>query len=42
MSKGLSRRGFLHATSATAGGLMVGFHVPGFAQAGQPGPARGS
>jgi isoquinoline 1-oxidoreductase beta subunit len=28
----LSRRGFLHATSAAAGGLMVGFHVPGLAQ----------
>ena len=29
----LNRRGFLHATSAAAGGLMVGFHVPGLAQA---------
>ncbi|KQY81438.1 xanthine dehydrogenase family protein molybdopterin-binding subunit [Pelomonas sp. Root1444] len=28
----LNRRGFLHATSAAAGGLMVGFHVPGLAQ----------
>ena len=28
----LNRRGFLHATSAAAGGLVVGFHVPGLAQ----------
>lgn len=28
----LSRRGFLSATSAMGGGLMVGFHVPGLAQ----------
>jgi isoquinoline 1-oxidoreductase beta subunit len=28
----VSRRGFLHATSAVAGGLMVGFHVPGLAR----------
>ena len=34
MSAVLSRRGFLHATSAAAGGLMVGFHVPALAQAG--------
>jgi isoquinoline 1-oxidoreductase beta subunit len=32
MSAVLSRRSFLHATSAVAGGLMVGFHVPGLAQ----------
>ncbi|MFN3304035.1 MAG: molybdopterin cofactor-binding domain-containing protein [Roseateles sp.] len=32
MSATLSRRSFLHATSAAAGGLMVGFHVPGLAQ----------
>lgn len=32
MSAVVSRRGFLHATSAAAGGLMVGFHVPGLAQ----------
>lgn len=32
MSAVLNRRGFLHATSAAAGGLMVGFHVPGLAQ----------
>ncbi|CAM4019962.1 xanthine dehydrogenase family protein molybdopterin-binding subunit [Roseateles saccharophilus] len=34
MSAVLNRRGFLHATSAAAGGLMVGFHVPGLAQGG--------
>ena len=34
MSAVLNRRSFLHATSAAAGGLMVGFHVPGLAQAG--------
>ena len=34
MSAVLSRREFLHATSAAAGGLMVGFHVPALAQAG--------
>ena len=28
----VTRRGFLSATSALAGGLMVGFHVPGLAQ----------
>jgi isoquinoline 1-oxidoreductase beta subunit len=28
----VSRRGFLHATSAVAGGLIVGFHVPGLAR----------
>ncbi|HEV6966941.1 xanthine dehydrogenase family protein molybdopterin-binding subunit [Roseateles sp.] len=33
MSPALNRRAFLHATSAAAGGLMVGFHVPGLAQA---------
>ena len=33
MSAVFSRRGFLHATSAAAGGLMVGFHVPGLAEA---------
>lgn len=32
MSAVLSRRSFLHTTSAVAGGLMVGFHVPGLAQ----------
>jgi isoquinoline 1-oxidoreductase subunit beta len=32
MSAVLKRREFLHATSAAAGGLMVGFHVPGLAQ----------
>jgi isoquinoline 1-oxidoreductase beta subunit len=32
MSAALSRRSFLHATSAAAGGLMVAFHVPGLAQ----------
>jgi len=32
MSAVLNRRGFLSATSAAAGGLMVGFHVPGLAQ----------
>ena len=36
MSAVLSRRSFLHATSAAAGGLMVGFHVPGLAQAEAP------
>lgn len=37
MSAVLSRRSFLHTTSAAAGGLMVGFHVPGLAQsAGTP------
>jgi isoquinoline 1-oxidoreductase beta subunit len=34
MSAVLSRRTFLHTTSAVAGGLMVGFHVPGLAEAG--------
>ena len=34
MSAVLNRRSFLHATSAAAGGLMVGFHVPGLAQGG--------
>jgi isoquinoline 1-oxidoreductase beta subunit len=29
----VNRRAFLHATSAAAGGLLVGFHVPGLAQA---------
>ena len=29
----MKRRDFLHVTTATAGGLMVGFHVPGLAQA---------
>lgn len=29
----LSRRGFIAASSATAGSLVLGFHVPGFAQA---------
>ncbi|WP_457427225.1 molybdopterin cofactor-binding domain-containing protein [Roseateles sp. P5_E7] len=32
MSAVLNRRDFLSATSAAAGGLMVGFHVPGLAQ----------
>lgn len=32
MSAVLSRRSFLHTTSAAAGGLMVSFHVPGLAQ----------
>jgi isoquinoline 1-oxidoreductase beta subunit len=32
MTAVLSRRSFLHTTSAAAGGLMVGFHVPGLAQ----------
>ncbi|KQV92123.1 aldehyde dehydrogenase [Pelomonas sp. Root1237] len=32
MSAVLSRRSFLHTTSAAAGGLMVGFHVPGLAE----------
>lgn len=36
MSAVLSRRAFLHTTSAAAGGLMVGFHVPGLAQADAP------
>lgn len=34
MNAVMNRRGFLHATSAVAGGLMVGFHVPGLAQGG--------
>lgn len=34
MSAVLNRRSFLHTTSAAAGGLMVGFHVPGLTQAG--------
>jgi isoquinoline 1-oxidoreductase subunit beta len=38
MSAVLSRRGFLHATSAVAGGLMVGFHVPALAQSGVTAP----
>jgi isoquinoline 1-oxidoreductase beta subunit len=38
MSAALNRREFLSATSAVAGGLMVGFHVPGLAQAGTPTP----
>ncbi|MCY4746328.1 molybdopterin-dependent oxidoreductase [Pelomonas sp. UHG3] len=38
MSATLNRREFLSATSAVAGGLMVGFHVPGLAQAGTPTP----
>jgi isoquinoline 1-oxidoreductase subunit beta len=38
MSAVLSRRSFLHATSAAAGGLMVGFHVPGLAQSGAATP----
>lgn len=29
----MKRRDFLHVTTAAAGGLMVGFHVPGLAQA---------
>jgi isoquinoline 1-oxidoreductase subunit beta len=33
MSADLNRRAFLHTTSAMAGGLMVGFHVPGLAEA---------
>ncbi len=36
MSAVLSRRAFLHTTSAAAGGLMVGFHVPGLAQIDAP------
>ena len=36
MSAVLSRRSFLHATSAAAGGLMIGFHVPGLAEADAP------
>lgn len=36
MSAALNRRSFLHASSAAAGGLMVGFHVPGLAQADAP------
>ncbi len=36
MSAVISRRGFLHTTSAAAGGLMVGFHVPGLAQGDAP------
>ncbi|MFG6464862.1 molybdopterin cofactor-binding domain-containing protein [Roseateles sp. DXS20W] len=38
MSATLNRRDFLSATSAVAGGLMVGFHVPGLAQAGAAAP----
>ncbi len=34
MSAALNRRDFLSATTAAAGGLMVGFHVPGLAQDG--------
>jgi isoquinoline 1-oxidoreductase beta subunit len=37
MSAVLSRRGFLSATSAVSGGLLVGFHVPGLTQ-GAAGP----
>jgi isoquinoline 1-oxidoreductase beta subunit len=33
MSAGLSRRGFLASTAATASGLVVGFHVPRLASA---------
>jgi isoquinoline 1-oxidoreductase beta subunit len=33
MSAVLTRRTFLHATGAVAGGLSVGFHVPGLAEA---------
>ncbi|NCT84803.1 MAG: xanthine dehydrogenase family protein molybdopterin-binding subunit [Comamonadaceae bacterium] len=36
MSAQLSRRAFLHSTGAVAGGLMVGFHVPGLAQGDAP------
>lgn len=36
MSAVINRRGFLSATSAAAGGLMVGFHVPGLAQGEAP------
>ena len=36
MSAALSRRAFLHTTGAAAGGLMVGFHVPGLAQGDDP------
>lgn len=36
MSAVLSRRAFLHTTSAAAGGLMVGFHVPGLAEGDAP------
>ncbi|HEY1132672.1 MAG TPA: molybdopterin cofactor-binding domain-containing protein [Roseateles sp.] len=36
MSTVLSRRAFLHTTGAAAGGLMVGFHVPGLAQGDVP------
>lgn len=36
MSAVLSRRAFLHTTGAAAGGLMVGFHVPGQAQGDDP------
>ena len=36
MSAVLNRRSFLHATSAAAGGLMIGFHVPGLAEAEAP------
>ncbi|PZP28050.1 MAG: aldehyde dehydrogenase [Roseateles depolymerans] len=35
----LNRRAFLHASSAVAGGLLVGFHVPGLAQATPDTPA---
>ncbi|MDR7271199.1 isoquinoline 1-oxidoreductase beta subunit [Pelomonas saccharophila] len=38
MSAVLSRRSFLHTTSAAAGGLMVGFHVPGLAQQAEAAP----
>ncbi|MFG6428558.1 xanthine dehydrogenase family protein molybdopterin-binding subunit [Roseateles sp. LYH14W] len=38
MSAVLNRRSFLHTTTAAAGGLMVGFHVPGLAQAGAATP----
>jgi len=36
MSTVLSRRAFLHTTSAAAGGLMVGFHVPALAEGDAP------
>ncbi|MBW8845342.1 MAG: xanthine dehydrogenase family protein molybdopterin-binding subunit [Burkholderiales bacterium] len=36
MSAVLSRRNFLHTTSAAAGGLVIGFHVPGLAEADAP------
>ena len=38
MSAVMNRRGFLHASSAVAGGLMLGFHVPGLAQGAAPVP----